>query len=195
MAWTGHTAWIVATLALVVAAARVDTVGAQSASAICYLGGGGEDGARGVVVLRQEKDGADLEISGIVFGLNQNSLHGFHIHRDPVDFTEGCTSTGPHYNPTNTNHGAPTNDPSERHVGDLGNILSDENGAARFNFTDPVASLFNEHSIMGRAIVVHGGEDDLGLGGNDGSLASGNAGPRIGCCDIVSTQNGRGAFN
>lgn len=34
---------------------------------------------------------------------------------------------------------------------------------------------------MGRAIVVHTGTDDLGLGGNEGSLKNGNSGGRAGC--------------
>ena len=37
------------------------------------------------------------------------------------------------------------------------------------------------NSILDRAIVVHAGEDDLGLGGDDGSLATGNAGSRVAC--------------
>ena len=42
----------------------------------------------------------------------------------------------------------------------------------------------NEDNILGRAIVVHAGEDDLGLGGDEGSLATGNAGARVACCKI-----------
>ena len=41
--------------------------------------------------------------------------------------------------------------------------------------------------IIGRAVVLHSGTDDLGLGGDDGSLATGNAGSRLGCCAIVDT--------
>ena len=34
---------------------------------------------------------------------------------------------------------------------------------------------------MGRSVVVHAKEDDLGLGHDKGSLTTGNAGTRIGC--------------
>ena len=33
--------------------------------------------------------------------------------------------------------------------------------------------------ILGRAFIVHAGEDDLGLGGDDESTKTGNAGARI----------------
>ena len=41
--------------------------------------------------------------------------------------------------------------------------------------------LFVSSYLAGKAIVVHAGEDDLGLGGDDGSLATGNAGGRKAC--------------
>ena len=44
--------------------------------------------------------------------------------------------------------------------------------------------MWGNHSIIGRSIVIHEKKDDLGRGGNKGSLASGNAGARIGCCTI-----------
>ena len=41
---------------------------------------------------------------------------------------------------------------------------------------DSVASLHGQFSVVNRAIVVHAGEDDLGRGGNEESLKTGNAG-------------------
>ena len=40
---------------------------------------------------------------------------------EKADFSNGCLSAGPHYNPHKKLHGAPWDE--ERHVGDLGNIV------------------------------------------------------------------------
>ena len=93
-------------------------------------------------------------------------------------------STGGHYNPTGKNHGAPAD--VERHHGDFGNIVLPA-GKTELSFSDPLAQLSGEHSVIGRGFVLHAGEDDLGRGTGDakiGSLASGNAGPRMACGTI-----------
>merc|ERR1712113_749484 len=64
--------------------------------------------------------------------------HGFHIH-EKADFSNGCNSAGPHYNPHKKTHGAPTDD--ERHVGDLGNIEPDGSGVAKGEITDKLIKL------------------------------------------------------
>ena len=79
-------------------------------------------------------------------------------------------------------------DDDVRHAGDLGNILADSEGEAVFSVEIPTnTTLYGRHSIIGRTFVIHGGEDDLGQGGNPGSVASGNAGPRR-ACGIVESE-------
>lgn len=68
-----------------------------------------------------------------------------------------------------------------RHIGDLGNIVADATNTATVNIADSVISLNGPLSIVGRSIVIHAGEDDLGLGGDAGSMTTGNAGARLGC--------------
>jgi Cu-Zn family superoxide dismutase len=98
-----------------------------------------------------------------VKGLSPNSKHGIHVH-EFGDLTEGCDTAGGHFNPENKNHGGPNT--MERHVGDLGNLISDPYGNSYICFKDEHLSLFGENSIIGRSVVVHAKEDDLGQKGD-----------------------------
>eukprot|EP01087_Luapelamoeba_hula_P008008 TRINITY_DN1989_c0_g1_i2.p1 TRINITY_DN1989_c0_g1~~TRINITY_DN1989_c0_g1_i2.p1 ORF type:complete len:115 (+),score=15.37 TRINITY_DN1989_c0_g1_i2:145-489(+) len=51
-------------------------------------------------------------------------------------------------------------------------------------FGDTLISLFGPHSVIGRTMVVHADEDDLGTGGHNDSKTTGHAGARIACCVI-----------
>ncbi|KAI8996011.1 superoxide dismutase [Gaertneriomyces semiglobifer] len=113
-----------------------------------------------------------VKINGLTPG-----KHGFHIHNSGIIYPN-CTAAGPHYNPFNTTHGAPENSIKDRHVGDLGNVVADENGNVEITLTDTIV---NVKDVIGRAIVVHALEDDLGLGGHPTSNSTGNAGARVAC--------------
>ncbi|KAH7571699.1 hypothetical protein JRO89_XS04G0121100 [Xanthoceras sorbifolium] len=99
-------------------------------------------------------------VKGNISGLKPG-LHGFHIHA-LGDTTNGCNSTGPHFNPLKKNHGAPSD--NERHAGDLGNIVAGPDGVAVVSISDRQIPLSGQHSILGRAVVVHADPDDLGKG-------------------------------
>uniref|UniRef100_A0A1L8E4Q7 Superoxide dismutase [Cu-Zn] n=1 Tax=Nyssomyia neivai TaxID=330878 RepID=A0A1L8E4Q7_9DIPT len=104
--------------------------------------------------------------------------HGFHIH-ERGDLSGGCGSTGSHFNPDKLHHGAPHDE--IRHRGDLGNVVADQNGHVYTSFSDSVITLNGFNSIIGRAVVLHEGEDDLGRGTNSDSRKTGNAGGRLAC--------------
>ncbi|KAF0502371.1 copper/zinc binding superoxide dismutase [Gigaspora margarita] len=128
----------------------------------------------GTIVFTQEvgKVTVDIDIKGLTDG-----DHGFHIH-EFGDNTNGCTSAGPHFNPHKKTHGG--KDDENRHVGDLGNVKA-VNGVVKEQITDAIITLEGEYSIIGRTVVVHEGIDDLGKGGHEFSLTTGNAGGRLAC--------------
>ncbi|KAI0697901.1 superoxide dismutase [Cytidiella melzeri] len=138
----------------------------------------GDSGASGVVVFEQSTPLGAVTITGDLKGLDSSALRGFHVHVSG-DLSGGCASAGSHFNPFNENHGAPQD--SHRHVGDLGNIQSDAKGNSKFTIQDKLITLNGPLSIIGRSVVLHAGTDDLGLGGNEESLKTGNAGGRAAC--------------
>jgi len=141
-------------------------------NAVCKL----EGSVSGIITFSQEGDGATT-VTGEVKGLKPGN-HGFHIHQFG-DYSAGCGSTGGHFNPAGQTHGGPADE--VRHAGDLGNIVADDSGTATINMSDAQIPLSGENSIVGRAVVVHEGEDDLGKGGFEDSLKTGHAGGRLAC--------------
>ncbi|GLB38397.1 putative destroys radicals which are normally produced within the cells and which are toxic to biological systems [Lyophyllum shimeji] len=132
----------------------------------------------GIITFTQPKGRGMVTISGEIKNLDHNALRGFHVHQFG-DLGNGCLAAGPHYNPYNKTHGAPT--AAKRHVGDLGNVKTNNIGVAVFDITDREIKLNGPLSVIGRAVVVHAGTDDLGKGGNPESLLTGNAGARLAC--------------
>ncbi|KAL5258698.1 hypothetical protein ACHWQZ_G009233 [Mnemiopsis leidyi] len=57
---------------------------------------------------------------------------------------------------------------------------------AKYYVDSPRFVLEGLDSIVGRAVVLHAGKDDLGTGDDDGSKATGNAGSRVACCTLVA---------
>lgn len=104
-----------------------------------------------------------------------NTTHGIHVHQFG-DLSNGCESTGEHYNPFNMPHGGPNSE--LRHVGDMGNIKCDDNGNCQKEYYDRLIKLLGPFSVVGRAVVIHAGRD------NELSQPSGNSGTKIACAVI-----------
>ncbi|CAN6695579.1 unnamed protein product [Malus baccata var. baccata] len=156
------------------AAPKPLTVVAATKKAVAVLKG--TSSVEGVVTLSQEDDGpttVNVRITGLTPG-----PHGFHLH-EYGDTTNGCISTGAHFNPKQLTHGAPEDE--IRHAGDLGNIIANADGVAEAKIVDNQIPLTGPNAIIGRALVVHELEDDLGKGGHELSLSTGNAGGRLAC--------------
>ncbi|KAI8928644.1 superoxide-dismutase [Entophlyctis helioformis] len=151
-------------------------------SAVCVIKG--DSTATGTVTLTQDTEASPVSITLNLAGLTPGK-HGFHIH-EFGDNTNGCISAGGHFNPNGATHGAPED--SVRHVGDLGNIVAAADGTAKATITDPHVKLIGIHSVIGRTIVLHADEDDLGKTTHELSKTTGNAGGRIACGVIGITK-------
>jgi Cu-Zn family superoxide dismutase len=158
------------------------TVGGQSAQ----RGSGGAmadlkptqgNTAQGMVTF--EPSSGKVHVVAKLTGLKPGK-HGFHIHEKGDCSAPDASSAGAHFNPTMKNHGAP--DAPEHHAGDLGNVEANANGEATLDKTVDFLTLGSgPDSIVGKAVVLHGQEDDLK------SQPAGNAGPRI-ACGVVQTK-------
>ncbi len=132
----------------------------------------------GVVNFEEKKDG--LHITARMHGLTPGK-HGFHVHEFGDCSCEDAVCAGAHFNPTNNKHGGPKD--SDRHVGDLGNVIADSEGNAIYELIDQHTTLNGPHSIIGRSLIVHADPDDYV------SQPTGNAGARIGCGVIGIAKN------
>lgn len=90
--------------------------------------------------------------------LEYGKLKGVHIH-ECGDVTDGCNSACAHYNPTDTSHGGLNS--KVRHYGDLGNIKLDDTGFCIAHYSNIPVDI---SKIVGRSLVLHEAEDDLGKG-------------------------------
>jgi Cu-Zn family superoxide dismutase len=138
--------------------------------------------ARAVAVLRPAKgytahgavtfdrEGLVVTVTAEVHGLTPG-LHGFHVHTYGNCTDPDLSSAGGHFDPYDEPHGGPGN--VNRHVGDLGNIIADQSGHAFAVITDSLLAFHGPRSIIGRAVIVHRGRDDMI------SQPSGDAGARV----------------
>ena len=131
----------------------------------------------GVVYFEKVANG--IKITATVKGLSIGK-HGFHIHTYGDCRADDATSAGGHFNPHNKKHGAPSD--KERHVGDLGNIIAPKEGAATYERLDKTISFSGPNNIIGRAVIVHSGEDDFT------SQPTGAAGSRV-ACGVIGIAN------
>lgn len=90
------------------------------------------------------------KVTGKITGLKPGN-HGFHIHQFG-DYSGGCVSAGPHFNPFGKEHGGPCDE--NRHAGDLGNVVADADGTATVNMVNSQIPLDGVNCIIGRSVVV-----------------------------------------
>lgn len=134
-------------------------------------------------------EGDSVRIKGALTGLKPGA-HGLHIHEKGDCSAPDASSAGEHYSPGDDPHGSPQDLPDEHHLGDLGNVVAEEDGTAEIVAEDPEVRLSGPDSVVGKAVIVHEGRDDLE------SQPSGDSGARVGCGVIrmasQSAETGRG---
>jgi Cu-Zn family superoxide dismutase len=100
--------------------------------------------------------------------------HGVHVHEKGDCSASDASSAGPHFAPGGGQHAGPT-DP-KRHAGDLGNLEAGADGSATLTITtDALTVGSGDHSVVDRALIIHGDPDDLT------TQPSGNSGGRVAC--------------
>jgi Cu-Zn family superoxide dismutase len=104
-------------------------------------------------------------------------LHGIHIHERGDCHDIPGKSMGGHFAPGRHEHALPT-EGTMRHLGDLGNISVSEEGEGKLEITVTRASLMRgaSNSLVGKALVVHRGEDS-----GRSKQPSGGSGDPIAC--------------
>lgn len=125
---------------------------------------------QGIVSFTKVEGG--VKIVAEVHNLTPGS-HGFHIHEFGDCSSPDGMSAGGHFNPKGSKHGAP--DGLDRHAGDLGNLVADDQGVAHYERVDNVITLEGPDTIVGRSVVVHANADDFQ------TQPTGNAGGRVAC--------------
>jgi Cu-Zn family superoxide dismutase len=164
-------AWFSACLMVTACANATDAVQSRPA-AVAELAPTSGNSVRGKVEFTQKGDGVLVEAH--ISGLSPNSTHGFHIHETGDCSAPDASSAGGHFNPTSSPHGGPSGE--VRHGGDLGNLKADANGIARSSVkVGGITIDGGPDRIVGRAVVVHAGVDDLQ------SQPAGNSGGRVAC--------------
>ena len=147
---------------------------------------------KGTVIFYEIAGLEGLKVFFDLYDLPPNKVSAVHIH-EYGDESNGCISLGGHFNPTNKDHGSIFINIEDSHSGDMiNNLKSDHFGRFNYSYFDPRIRISGNisQSIVGRSVVVHKGEDDLGLGFNKESKITGNAGARMGCAIIGLSHYG-----
>jgi Cu-Zn family superoxide dismutase len=167
-----------AALALSTASCGMMNRQAKAPKVSCQLAAVGQSSnVSGKINFIQESDGVRVE--GEVSGLAPGK-HGIHIHEFGDCGGAEAKAAGEHFNPTGHPHG-PGASPNS-HEGDLGNLVADSDGRAKFSLKHPWLTLSGPKSIVGKSLIIHAVEDDLS------SQPSGNSGARIACGVITSEK-------
>jgi Cu-Zn family superoxide dismutase len=117
--------------------------------------------------------GDRVKVEGEIAGLSPGR-HGFHVHEKGDCSAPDAASAGAHFNPGGKKHGG--TEGTERHGGDLGNLVANEYGKAEVSvMVGGISVGTGANGVIGKGVVVHADPDDMK------SDPAGNSGDRIAC--------------
>ena len=127
-----------------------------------------------------EEDGDQVALTLEVFGSTPGK-HGAHIHQTGDCSASDASSAGGHWNPTSHPHGPAD---ADHHLGDLGNIEIGQDGKGTLKLSKAAWKIGDgsANDVVGKAIIIHSGEDDLVTD------PAGNSGSRQACGVIVQKE-------
>lgn len=108
-----------------------------------------------------------------------------HVHEKGDCSAPDASSAGGHFHLPGQQHGDPSNPHDHHHAGDMGNVKADAHGVAKVDLmlSQQQMTLGDApQNIVGRAVVVHKGADDLH------SQPAGDSGGRAACGVIELTR-------
>jgi len=133
----------------------------------------------GTVTFTENDDGTVTMVADL-HDVDGAGAHGIHVHENGECSAPDFKSAGGHFNPKGTDHACPPTAP--RHAGDFGNIDISADGTGHLELTSDLITVTpGDTSVVGKAVILHGGEDDCT------SQPSGAAGPRI-ACGVIATS-------
>ena len=133
----------------------------------------------GSVTFTQETDGVMVvaDVDGLTPG-----KHGIHIHEKADLSAPDLKSAGGHFNPEHHKHGGSGS--TERHAGDLGNIVADEKGHGHLEEHIKGLSVDKGETVVGHSVIIHAKGDD------EKTDPAGDSGARIAGGAIVISKSG-----
>ncbi len=148
----------------------------RTKAAVATLTPSATGGATGIVTFAASGNTVDVHV--VAAGLVPGSVHGFHVHDIGNCASPDFMSAGGHFNPEHKMHGPQTGD---HHAGDMPSLLADPSGAIDARFTLAGVALGGSDGFVGRAVILHAGNDDYQ------TQPTGNSGARL-SCGVIAAQ-------
>lgn len=114
--------------------------------------------ASGLVEFEPTADG--MRVTYSIVGLKPSKKHGFHLHQNGDCSDLAAKAAGGHFEKLGAGRGTSRDFPEE-YAGDFPELQANQEGKARGEFMMPRLAMSGRFGILGRALVVHEGPDDV----------------------------------